>query len=172
MNNAMRTATPPVFVKSSNEGERRVMEGKYAYLAESTTVEYRTARNCDLMQVGQQLDSKGYGIGLPRGRDLAFLCLIMVISDDNFIQIETIVYIPSVTYFKFTCITGVISHVTCLDRYIWTMSFTRLPILSASNNVGFRLVQFESRRHFKSKDMRPFLATFTMRIILKLYDFL
>lgn len=66
MNNAMRTATPPVFVKSSNEGERRVMEGKYAYLAESTTVEYRTARNCDLMQVGQQLDSKGYGIGLPR----------------------------------------------------------------------------------------------------------
>lgn len=111
MNNAMRTATPPVFVKSSNEGERRVMEGKYAYLAESTTVEYRTARNCDLMQVGQQLDSKGYGIGLPRGRDLAFLCLIMVISDDNFIQIETIVYIPSVTYFKFTCITSVISHI-------------------------------------------------------------
>lgn len=52
------------------------------------------------------------------------------------------------------------------------MSFTRLPILSASDNVGFRLVQFESRRHFKSKDMRPFLATFTMRIILKLYDFL
>lgn len=111
MNNAMRTATPPVFVKSSNEGERRVMEGKYAYLAESTTVEYRTARNCDLMQVGQQLDSKGYGIGLPRGRDLAILCFLMVILDDNFIQIETIVYyIPSFTYFKCTGIMESISH--------------------------------------------------------------
>nr|XP_022293322.1 uncharacterized protein LOC111103957 [Crassostrea virginica] len=66
MYNAMKAATPSVFVKSSNEGERRVMAGKYAYLAESTTVEYRIARNCDLMQVGTQLDSKGYGIGLPR----------------------------------------------------------------------------------------------------------
>ncbi|XP_062609790.1 uncharacterized protein LOC134271606 [Saccostrea cucullata] len=63
---AMKSATPSVFVKSSNEGEKRVMAGNYAYLAESTTVEYRIARNCDLMQVGQQLDSKGYGIGLPR----------------------------------------------------------------------------------------------------------
>ena len=68
MYNAMKAATPSVFVKSSNEGERRVMAGKYAYLAESTTVEYRIARNCDLMQVGTQLDSKGYGIGLPRGK--------------------------------------------------------------------------------------------------------
>lgn len=66
----MRSATPSVYVKSSDEGEKRVLAGNYAYLAESTTVEYRIARNCDLMQVGQQLDSKGYGIGLPRGMAL------------------------------------------------------------------------------------------------------
>lgn len=87
MYNAMRTATPTVFVKSSNEGERRVMEGKYAYLAESTTVEYRTARNCDLMQVGQQLDSKGYGIGLPRGRDLDFYASCFF-KNNNFTNID------------------------------------------------------------------------------------
>lgn len=93
MYNAMRTATPSVFVKSSNEGERRVMEGKYAYLAESTTVEYRTARNCDLMQVGQQLDSKGYGIGLPSGRDLYFFFFLLpyVYFFNNKLKIETII---------------------------------------------------------------------------------
>jgi hypothetical protein len=85
----MRSATPSVYVKSSDEGEKRVMAGNYAYLAESTTVEYRIARNCDLMQVGQQLDSKGYGIGLPRGMALSLkstcnVKILFILSGNNF----------------------------------------------------------------------------------------
>lgn len=40
-------------------------KGAYAYLMESTTIEYVVERNCDLTQVGGMLDSKGYGIAMP-----------------------------------------------------------------------------------------------------------
>lgn len=40
-------------------------KGSYAYLMESTTIEYVVERNCDLTQVGGMLDSKGYGIAMP-----------------------------------------------------------------------------------------------------------
>lgn len=65
----MERANPPVWA-SIEEGERRVLQGDYAYLSESSSIEYRVERNCDLMQVGNWLDSKGYGIGLPKDSDL------------------------------------------------------------------------------------------------------
>lgn len=63
----MESARPTVFTSSNKEGEERVMRGKgsYAYLMESTTIEYVVERNCDLTQVGGMLDSKGYGIAMP-----------------------------------------------------------------------------------------------------------
>lgn len=65
----MERANPPVWA-NIEEGERRVLQGDYAYLSESSSIEYRVERNCDLMQVGNWLDSKGYGIGLPKGSDV------------------------------------------------------------------------------------------------------
>ncbi|XP_063363017.1 glutamate receptor ionotropic, kainate 2 isoform X2 [Cydia amplana] len=63
----MESARPSVFATTNKEGEERVMRGKgaYAYLMESTTIEYVVERNCDLTQVGGMLDSKGYGIAMP-----------------------------------------------------------------------------------------------------------
>ncbi|XP_076467225.1 glutamate receptor ionotropic, kainate 2-like [Babylonia areolata] len=50
---------------SYDEGIERVLEGDYAFFMESTMIDYQVQRNCDLMQVGGLLDSKGYGIGTP-----------------------------------------------------------------------------------------------------------
>nr|XP_021207903.1 glutamate receptor ionotropic, kainate 2 isoform X4 [Bombyx mori] len=63
----MESARPSVFANTNKEGEERVVRGKgaYAYLMESTTIEYVVERNCDLTQVGGMLDSKGYGIAMP-----------------------------------------------------------------------------------------------------------
>ncbi|XP_046399076.1 glutamate receptor ionotropic, kainate 2-like isoform X1 [Ischnura elegans] len=63
----MESARPPVFAKSNSEGVERVSKGKrgYAFLMESTSIEYVVERQCDLTQVGGLLDSKGYGIALP-----------------------------------------------------------------------------------------------------------
>ena len=66
--NFMSNARPSVFVNNTPEGIDRVKGGKYAYILESTMNEYITKRQCDLMQVGGLLDSKGYGIGTPQGR--------------------------------------------------------------------------------------------------------
>lgn len=63
----MESARPSVFTSSNMEGVDRVVKGKgsYAFLMESTSIEYVIERNCELTQVGGMLDSKGYGIAMP-----------------------------------------------------------------------------------------------------------
>jgi len=69
---------PRVFVNSTEEGIKRVKEGKYAYLLESKMLEYIVQRSCDLTQVGGLLDSKGYGIGTPRGMHTAYWFNVLI----------------------------------------------------------------------------------------------
>nr|AUF73077.1 ionotropic receptor [Anoplophora chinensis] len=63
----MESAEPTVFETGNPEGVKRVLNSKrqYAFLMESSSIEYQTERNCELMQVGNTLDSKGYGIAMP-----------------------------------------------------------------------------------------------------------
>lgn len=64
----MISAKPSVFEKTNAEGVKRVQNEKnnlYAFLMESSSIEYEVERNCDLKQVGSWLDSKGYGIAMP-----------------------------------------------------------------------------------------------------------
>ena len=64
---AMNDAKPTVFTDNNDEGVERVRTGKrgYAFLMESTSIEYTMHKYCDLTQVGGLLDSKGYGIAMP-----------------------------------------------------------------------------------------------------------
>ena len=55
------------FVNGTTEGVERVKQGNYAFLVESTQNDYIRQRDCELMQVGGLLDTKGYGIGTPQG---------------------------------------------------------------------------------------------------------
>lgn len=57
-----------VFTKTVQEGIGRVEAGNYAFLMESTSIEYQTERNCNLSQIGGLLDSKGYGVATPIGK--------------------------------------------------------------------------------------------------------
>jgi len=73
----MSTTQPSALVESNEEGINRVRQGKYAFLIESTTNDYTNQRHpCDTMKVGSNLDSKGYGIGTPRGSDLRYMLAI------------------------------------------------------------------------------------------------
>ncbi|XP_067125926.1 glutamate receptor ionotropic, kainate 2 isoform X5 [Centruroides vittatus] len=58
---------PAMFVSTYDEGVRRVLEGNYAFLMESTMLDFMVQRDCNLTQVGGLLDSKGYGIATPMG---------------------------------------------------------------------------------------------------------
>lgn len=51
---AMESSRPSVFTSSNDEGRDRVLKGKrqYAYLMESTMLEYFTERTCELEQIG------------------------------------------------------------------------------------------------------------------------
>ena len=66
------SSNPDVFVKTNQEGIDRVKIQSYAFLMESTTIEYTVQRECNLTQIGGLLDNKGYGIGLPEGNYFFF----------------------------------------------------------------------------------------------------
>lgn len=63
----MENKKPSVFVSTYEEGIQRVLEGNYAFLMESTMLDYIVQRDCNLTQIGGLLDSKGYGIATPMG---------------------------------------------------------------------------------------------------------
>lgn len=71
---AMESAEPSVFAVNNAEGIERVVKGNrnYAFLMESTSIEYIIERNCNLTQIGGLLDSKGYGIAMPVSKFLFF----------------------------------------------------------------------------------------------------
>lgn len=58
---------PNVFVQTYEQGIKRVLQGNYAFLIESPMLDYVVQRDCNLTQIGGLLDSKGYGIGMPKG---------------------------------------------------------------------------------------------------------
>lgn len=63
----MENKKPSVFVPTYEEGIQRVLQGDYAFLMESTMLDYIVQRDCNLTQIGGLLDTKGYGIGTPMG---------------------------------------------------------------------------------------------------------
>lgn len=69
----MQSAQPGVLLTNNDEGIERVKKGNFAFLMESTTIEYYTERDCELTQIGTLLDSKGYGIATPPGKKIS-LC--------------------------------------------------------------------------------------------------
>lgn len=66
----MKSARPTVFTTSNEEGRDRVLrsEGKYAFFMESTSIEYYMQRFCSLKMTGGKLDSKDYGIAMPKSQ--------------------------------------------------------------------------------------------------------
>ncbi|CAG2102628.1 unnamed protein product, partial [Medioppia subpectinata] len=58
-------SNPDVYIRNVDQAKDRVRKGGYAYLMESSTLEYEIERDCDLIQIGSWLDNKGYGIATP-----------------------------------------------------------------------------------------------------------
>jgi glutamate receptor, ionotropic, invertebrate len=59
-------STDNVLTGSNEEGLEKVKKEHYAYLMESTSIEYYAERECNTTQVGGLLDEKGYGIAMRK----------------------------------------------------------------------------------------------------------
>lgn len=86
----MNSWGPSVFVESNFEGAQKVrnISGKYAFLLESSVNEYLNERKpCNTVKVGDNLDSKGYGIATPINSDLSepINLAILQLSEDGFL---------------------------------------------------------------------------------------
>ncbi|XP_034139434.1 glutamate receptor ionotropic, kainate 2 isoform X3 [Drosophila guanche] len=64
---SMDNKKPSAFTTTYEDGIRRVNQGNYAFLMESTMLDYIVQRDCNLTQIGGLLDTKGYGIATPKG---------------------------------------------------------------------------------------------------------
>jgi ionotropic kainate glutamate receptor 2 len=63
-----------VLLEKNEDGVRKVQQENYAYLMESTSIEYIKQRKCNVTQVGGLLDDKGYGIAMRKGWSNHQLC--------------------------------------------------------------------------------------------------
>lgn len=65
-------AHPEFLAKDNDEGLSRVHSWKpeknYAYLMESTSLEYFTERTCNVTRVGDLIDERNYAIGMRKRR--------------------------------------------------------------------------------------------------------
>ncbi|MGH0164537.1 UNVERIFIED_CONTAM: hypothetical protein FKN15_060058 [Acipenser sinensis] len=78
-------------VKNNEDGIQRVLQADYAFLMESTTVEYVTQRNCNLTQIGGLIDTISYGIGTPMGspyRDRITIAILQLQEDGKLHMIK------------------------------------------------------------------------------------
>lgn len=55
-----------VFPSNNDLGISRVKKGNFAFLMESTSIDYEVQKDCELTQIGGLLDHKGYGIALRK----------------------------------------------------------------------------------------------------------
>ncbi|KAF5287636.1 hypothetical protein FQA39_LY15839 [Lamprigera yunnana] len=65
--NKMSGFKPSTFVGKNVEGVRKVLNKNqdYAFFMESASMEYEISKHCELAEIGDWLDSKGYGIAMP-----------------------------------------------------------------------------------------------------------
>ncbi|CAD6992159.1 unnamed protein product [Ceratitis capitata] len=65
--NEFMTKNPHLLFETNLEGVQRVKSSTtYAFLMESTSIEYHIMRECDLKKIGEPLDEKGYGIAMVK----------------------------------------------------------------------------------------------------------
>ncbi|XP_074654246.1 glutamate receptor ionotropic, kainate 3-like [Tubulanus polymorphus] len=57
-------------VDSPEEGFRRMSEGGYAFITDSTLIDYMRSFNCDYLSVGEILDTRYYAFAVPHGSPL------------------------------------------------------------------------------------------------------
>lgn len=57
-----------LMVHDNDDGVRQVEHENYAFLMESTSIEYITERKCNLTKVGRNIGEKGYGIAMRKGK--------------------------------------------------------------------------------------------------------
>lgn len=66
---AFMSEHPELMTESNEEGVKKVLEGKgdYAFLMESSAIDYEKEQHCELAQIGPLLDNKNYGIAMRKG---------------------------------------------------------------------------------------------------------
>lgn len=57
---------PELLPKDNAQGLQWAKTDNYAYLMESSSIEYIIERHCDVTQIGEPLDEKGYGIAMRK----------------------------------------------------------------------------------------------------------
>ncbi|KAH3833479.1 hypothetical protein DPMN_106789 [Dreissena polymorpha] len=63
----MSEIEPSSMVDTSEVGFKKVKEGNYAFIWDTTVNKYKTIEDCDLMEIGPPFDPQGLGISVPTG---------------------------------------------------------------------------------------------------------
>lgn len=89
----MSSVQPDSMVASSEEGFLRAKSTseEYAFIWDTPAVKYRVAHDCDYVQVGGTVGSRGYGIGVPLGaqyREEISVALLQLAESGTILMLE------------------------------------------------------------------------------------
>lgn len=86
------SANPDVMMESNEAGVDRVDNNlDYAFLMESTSIEYETERRCNLFRVGRELDEKGYGIVMRQSQLVFYIDYLFFMNNVCLVSITPLV---------------------------------------------------------------------------------
>lgn len=71
MNDYLSKNSQYLYLKNQDGVDK--VSSEFAFLMESTSIEYALMRNCDLKMLGEPLDEKGYGIAMKKSLYIIFI---------------------------------------------------------------------------------------------------
>nr|CAH7762357.1 unnamed protein product [Callosobruchus chinensis] len=86
----MESHLDEVMVGENKLGVEKARSEQYAFFMESTSIEYEVQRKCDLNQVGEKLDEKGYGIAMRKNSHYRNTLSTAILQMQNSGKIEAI----------------------------------------------------------------------------------
>ena len=88
---SMSELMPDSMVNNTAEGLKKVKEGDYAFLWDSTVTSYVAATDCEFIEIGPSVDPKGFGIGVPPGatyREDLSMAILKLIDSGYILELE------------------------------------------------------------------------------------
>lgn len=108
-----------VLTDDNDKGKERVLKEDYAFLMESSSIEYIQERECDLAQIGGLLDSKGYGIAM-RKRECTLYNYSLVISTFLY-SIRKIIMIKNIKTSEIKLISFIIKYIKKKKKFMYKL---------------------------------------------------
>lgn len=131
-----------VLMTTNDDGKQKVVTEDYAFLMESTSIQYIMERQCNVTQIGGLLDEKGYGIAMKKcefyENNIHNLTILIIVHQSDIFPLKLKIIANSLRFRK--------------TKYYEIMSFAKIFSiityrLTLSPRIEHRRIETIRKRH-------------------------